>query len=374
MSDLALTYSLADQCFDQTKSLGVLRVSLELVQRLACCTEVTHLHILGNSSLYDQVPAAPRVAYSAHDAAMRGRVGRMLWDQFGVYTAAQRTGADLLFLPKGYASFLAPPGRVKLVAYVHDVLVYRYRQLYAGALSAFEQRYFLASLRATLRHASLIVTNSQFTTSEVKALAAEWKLSPPPVVTVGIGLMRDPYPQLHKEDRIIVLASRFPHKRTELAMQYLARWTDGAKFTGAIDWVGQLPPGASLPDRRGWRLHPRLPDARYKDLLRRAKALVYFSDYEGFGMPPAEAAPLGTAPVYSLIAATHEVMGGVGFPFENCVYESFAEAMTAAMEASPAAVLAEADSLLARHDWNAVTCRVTRALCAIAARESLPCP
>jgi len=46
-------------------------------------------------------------------------------------------------------------------------------------------------------------------------------------------------------------------------------------------------------------LHARLPEAEFRRRVAEARTIVYFSDYEGFGMPPVEAVIAGTNAVYS---------------------------------------------------------------------------
>ena len=100
----------------------------------------------------------------------------------------------------------------------------------------------------------------------------------------------------------------------------------------------------------------------FRSLIARSRALVFFSEYEGFGMPPVEATMVATAPVYSDIAVQQEVMGGGGFPFSNSSHESFARALDRALRCSPEVVEAWAVKLLARHNWDVVGSRVVDAL------------
>jgi len=43
---------------------------------------------------------------------------------------------------------------------------------------------------------------------------------------------------VEKQNRILVLAGRWPHKRTDLALDYLARWQKQTDFPGTVEWVG----------------------------------------------------------------------------------------------------------------------------------------
>ena len=151
-------------------------------------------------------------------------------------------------------------------------------------------------------------------------------------------------------------------KRTDLALEWTTRWQRESGFTGEVDLVGLLPPGLSFTTRPGWRWHERLPEVEHRQLIARARALVFFTEYEGFGMPPVEAALAGACPVFSAIPATREVMGDCGCAFRNDDYESFRAAMDAALAVPREQVAAWAEELLARHSWDRVLDRLVAGL------------
>ncbi len=354
---LRLVYSVADQDFARTKSLGILNLSLGLLHALARRPpgEIGSLHILANAGLRDRVPSpSDRISISSHETARGGRLGRILWDQWGVLRAAARHPADWLVLPKGFAPFRVP-GRLPVAAYVHDVIGEYYRERYPDAVSGAEARYFRLSLKATLRNAALILTNSGFTRDEVLRHAARWGIRIPParVVPVGIGF-EPPVAPGPKQDRVVVLSGRFPHKRTDLAVHYLDRWQRERGYPGEVHWIGGAPPHLAWPAHPRWIRHPRLDDPTYHALLRGARALVYFSEYEGFGMPPVEALLQGTHPVFSRVAASLEVMGDAGFGFENDDPAGFLNALDRALAAPADAAALQAARLQSRYAWPAV--------------------
>lgn len=278
-----------------------------------------------------------------------------------MYDAAVATGNEWLLLPKGFASWLRRPP-LKLAVYVHDAMHDFYQRTYPGAAGRLEHAYFQRAWRASLRHARVIFTNTVFTAQEVRRIAAQFGLPQPQVVVVGIGFVRPVPAPIEARRGIVVLASPFPHKRTSLAAEWLARWQRSHQFDGVVDWVGRLPADLGLPDFLNWRHHERLAEPDFRHLLASARVLVFFSDYEGFGMPPLEAAVAGASPVFSDLSATREVMGETGFRFSNADYESFRAAMTAALQVPPARLESWAAELLARHDWEHVAHRIVAGL------------
>ncbi|MCX8156290.1 MAG: glycosyltransferase [Verrucomicrobiae bacterium] len=358
---LALTYALADQHFERTKSVGILNVSLGLLRGLLRQAEVGRLTLLANPSLPLPSPVPPGFEARVYRMPLRGRLGRLWWDQWGVYTAARRAGHPWLVLPKGFASFLRPCP-VRLAAYVHDTIPLYYRAHHPRAYPRGEGWYFSRCFRATLRQAAVIFTNTEFTRQCVLEAAREQGLPAPRVVVAGIGFEEPAASLGHAENRILCLAGPWPHKLTAQAVDFLERWRVQEDFRGSLEVVGRLPRGVALPSAAAWHGHERLPEAVFRDLLRRSRILVYFSEMEGFGMPPVEAVLSGVVPVYSDIPAHREVMGQAGCAFANGDYAAFVRAMETALGVTPAQVAEWRTALLARHHWGAVMQRVVAAL------------
>jgi len=363
---LRLSYSLADQEFIHTKSLGVWNVSTQLLGHLARHPDLERLTVFTNRTQTELAALAPKAILEPHNSAITGKWGRIRWDQWGVYSAARRSGQPWLFLPKGFASmYRSCP--VRLAAYVHDAMHDHYRHAYAHNPLAREAGYFLRSLRATLRDAEVIFTNSNFTRSEVLRLADSWNLPTPRVVTAGIGFEMFK-PRLNgngPRQRIVVLAGPWPHKCTPLAVQWMQRWAAARTAYPGVDWIGAIPPEIKLPTMPGWKHHQRLSQHDYEQVLGEAAVLVYFSAYEGFGMPPVEGTLAGAAAVYSAIPAMLEVMNGCGYPFDNDSFAQFADAMDRALRTTPEQLAAWQLQLGARHSWTTVADRIAGELLAL---------
>lgn len=361
MSELSLSYSIADQNFAQTNSIGILNLSVQMLHYLARLPEITRLNVLSNSSLSDRLNLPAEVPVSLHDSAFRNMRGRVIWDQWGAYAEGARLGNKWLFLPKGYASFMRPCP-VNLATCVADASYEYYKRHYPKEIPFFKKWYFDFCVRGTIKYSKIVFTISDYTSDEVARIAKDYRIAPPRIQTIGIGFSTPEAVYYDKKPRVLVLAGRYPHKRTDLAIQYLAEWQDRSKYPGTIEWVGRFPPGMKVPERPQWIVHSRLPDADFKRLKGEAQALVYFSDYEGFGMPPVEASIAGTCPVYSDLPATREVMGGAGVSFDNRSYESFEEAMKKAFQIPREVVDSWGKELLRRHTWPDVVKRVVRGL------------
>lgn len=361
MSALTLSYSLADQAFERTKSLGILNLSVQLLEQLARSDAFRQFAVFSNSLLDSRLHLPARVTTRHFDRAADSRLGRILWDQWHCYAAARASGNDWLFLPKGFASFARKP-RVKVAAYVHDAMHDFYARRFPDAMPAFEQWYFQKSLTATLRDADVIFTNSDFTRTEVLRLTQEWRLPEPRVLVAGIGFAASKAMVQEQLNRVVVLVGRVPHKRSDLAVSWTQRWQELTRWKGEVHLVGALPENVRFPQRPDWITHVRLDDAKYQPLLSTARAVLYFSEYEGFGMPPVEATIAGACPVFSDLPVTREVMGEAGFCFQNDNFESFSHAMTNAFAVDGATIARWRTELLSRHSWASATARIVSAL------------
>jgi hypothetical protein len=361
VSQLSLSYSIADQNFARTQSIGILNYSLEMLHGLARRPEMAKLHVLSNSSLSDRLRLPPEIPISLHDSALRNMAGRIAWDQWGAYRAGKRLGNKWLFLPKGYASFLRPCP-VNLATCVADASYEYYKRVYPNQNSFSRKWYFDFCVRGTIKYSKIIFTISDFTSSEVARIARDYGIVPPRIQTIGIGFNKPEPEHFEKRPRLLALAGWWPHKRTDLAIEYLSRWHDRSGYAGTVEWVGRFPSGVQPPKRQGWIIHSRLPDADFRRLKAEAQALIYFSDYEGFGMPPVEAAILGTCPVYSDLPATREVMRDAGLSFENRSYESFEKALNTALGVERDTIAHWGAELLQRHNSADVINRVIKGL------------
>lgn len=357
---VSLTYSIADQSFARTKSLGILNVSVHLLQMLAQRKEFSRLTVLANSSLTDFLAPPPSTTVEFHNYAGGGSLGRIAWDQIGLYTAARRTANEWLFLPKGFASFTRHCP-VRLAVLVHDLMQHHYDLVYPGTVPRLEAAYFRAGFRASLRQAEIIFTPTEFTRQEILRIFDASDRDIPNVVCCGEGFDRPAIPLAAERRDILVLAGRFPHKLTRLAVDFLDRWHRKNRFAEKIHWIGSFPKNLSLPFHSNWQMHGRLPEQEFREMMARARAVLFFSDYEGFGRPPVEAVLAEACPVYSSIPATREVMGDCGCPFDNASYESFAAALDRALLVRPEQLRAWGEKLLVRHDWNKVVDRIITA-------------
>ncbi len=351
MKKFSLTFSLAEQSFSWTRSIGLLNLSMGMLEHLARRPEISRVTLLSNDTFKGALNLPEGVETCIHNEANGRGLSRMFWDQWKVYSIAKETSNEWLFMPKGFISFIRKCP-LKLAAYVPDVMFDYYERTYPNDFSKLENFYLKNSVKAALRQAKVIFSCSEFTNLELRRVAKSWGITPPMLVAIGTGFSHVKPVVAEKQNRIVVIASPWRHKRFDLALEFLQRWHKETKFDGKMDFIGSLPKGTELPKIPGWELHQRVPEEKHRRMIAEARALVNFTEYEGFGMPPVEAIIAGTCSVYSDIPVAREVLDGTGAPFLNQSYESFVAAMDKAFKASPEQLKEWSRKLQQMHNWE----------------------
>lgn len=358
---LSIAFSIADYCFERTRTIGQMNLAMQLVRALSLRPEIRELIVFKNTTIkLDDLGNNTKLIDI--DYPIKNRFYRIFWDQIGVYHETKKSNAQWLFLPKGFSSFIKKPP-VWLAAYIHDVVPEFYSRHYPADYNKLERVYFNSALKSSLKNASIIFTNSDFVVSEVDRLMTEWKIrNHIPKISIGAGFEPPKDRVSNRSNRIFVLVSPWRHKRSDLALDYLSRWQKETNYEGGIDFVGNLPENLSFPDFKNWRHYPRLPEAEYRKMFNSSAVVVYFSEYEGFGMPPVEAIINGVPAIFSAIPALKEVMDNTGFAFNNNSYEDFKNALNAALKTPSELINKWAEKLLKKHDLHAKAEKVVRAM------------
>jgi glycosyltransferase involved in cell wall biosynthesis len=185
--------------------------------------------------------------------------------------------------------------------------------------------------RATMQHATALVTNSNFTRNEVIQNA---RVNPERVTAIYHGLDATPAPNLPKEDLVITVGNverdNLERKGLEAFVRAAADLPNvpfvvvGAWRDDAIEMLKQI--ASSNVEFTGW-----VETERLENYLARAQVYAQPSRHEGFGMAVAEAMLHQCIPVVTRAGALPEVVGDAGIYAESHAPRAIADAIQHAL-------------------------------------------
>jgi glycosyltransferase involved in cell wall biosynthesis len=221
-------------------------------------------------------------------AALRDAV----WYPLVLRRASRR--ADVLHCPTFRAPLRSP---VPMVVTVLDLAVLRHPALF----NRWNRTYSRITVPRVVRAARRVIAISEFTKSELVDLLG---VDPGRVTVIGVPPLEafSPDGPSAEGDYVLAVGTLEPRKNLKRAAEAASRAGVELRVVGARGWGGVSPNGVRWLGEVG--------DDELARLLRGARALVYPSLYEGFGIPILEAMSVGTPVVTSRGGATEEVAGG----------------------------------------------------------------
>jgi len=302
-----------------------------------------------------------------------------LWEQRSLPRLAQRAGADVLFCP-GYSSpvwsAVSPP---PIVVAVHDVS-------FAAHPEWFRWREGLRRrlvTRASARRAARVLTLTEFSKREIVehlGVPADRIDVVHPGVTNTVARVfspavarsaeaGSPANSAAREPLVLYVGSIFNRRHvpeTIRGFERLARRRPGVGLTivGDNRTFPHIDIDRYVRDASGVQIARYVSDQVLADLYARARAFVFLSEYEGFGLTPLEALAAGVPIVVLDTDVAREVYGAAAVYVSTPDPRRVADAMEQALfdEHARSAVLREARSIVARYSWAECARRVLRAL------------
>jgi len=219
-------------------------------------------------------------------------------------------------LPLSRLKQLKHENRVEYVFFVHDLLAINYPEYFIADMNIEHEN----RIQAILRLDAFLIANSKTTEADINAFATARGLGPVRTKSSSIGVERQfgcrDGEQVETINPYFVTISTIEPRKNHLLL--LNIWRQLAQVLEPV-------PKLYVIGKRGWenenvidmleRSHslqgvviekPNLDDAQLIRLLRGARALLYPSFCEGWGMPVVEALALGTPAICSDISALRE--------------------------------------------------------------------
>lgn len=277
---------------------------------------------------------APDVEIECVQPRRRGDLAKVWFEQNEFPSAAKRMKADIAFVP-----YWAPPLHCEAPAVVtiHDVIPIALPAYRGGPL----QRAYASLVRAASPNATHVITDSEFSKQDV---LKHLQLEPSRVTAIPLAVEARFSPIVRDEDRarvierynlpesyVLYLGGFDPRKNIETLMQVYV-WAGESisddfplVISGSADTpattddntrttLGEMAKALEIKD--DMRLIGRVAEEDKPALFAGARAFLYPSEYEGFGLPALEAMACGVPVVGSNAASIAEVVGNAGMLVE----------------------------------------------------------
>jgi len=320
----------------ETYSRNLLAALLELN------TSDTFVVFLGQEGADALELDSPYLEESVCPVASRWRPLRAAWEQFFFGRWVARTGVEVLYCPH---SLLPTRSLVPAVQLVLDLQVFDLPEHFGGV----KRKYLYRRLPASAYCAEQIISISQFTKQKV----VEHLCQPAEkITTIWLAAGREYHPRAEEEvagvrqnyglerPYLLTLATSHKHK----LLDRLVRVFDRLK--GERGWEDRLILGG-LPGSGHHELMTALSQCRHKEDIRHlgrvasgdlparytgARAFIFPSSYEGFGLPVVEAMACGTPVVSSNRGSLPEVADGAALLFDPLVEQEMATSLQRVVE------------------------------------------
>jgi alpha-1,3-rhamnosyl/mannosyltransferase len=287
---------------------GVGRYALELANRLQYQTDIEEVRYFSRWRFLDDIAqrgasaASPGNYTGAFRKLLKNRITSWLYGTFSpaIHKVRLASYNDYIYHSPNY---YLPAFNGRTVASFHDLSVYKYPEYQPAARVAYMKR----QIPLTLKRADFIISGSDFSRQEIIEFLG-WPENKIVSIPYGVGVEFRPYPehQIHKplseiglkpggyslcvstiEPRKNILGLLRGFSRLPVDLQH--RWP--LVLVGARDWHSEETHSCieQMQAKGVVRYLEYVPEGVLPILFAGARAFLFPSLYEGFGLPPLEA-------------------------------------------------------------------------------------
>lgn len=347
-----IAFYLADQNPHRDRSLGITTITKTLMGGLVEMPAYSLSQIVSRSSFQFEHQNVKR--YQLPWRTDGGKMSRILTDN--LHPAFLRSvQPDIWLYPKGYISYVKKPNGL-VISVMHDTLLQHYADHYPTTRSSLDLAYWLGLMKASIRKSDHILTVSQNAKQQILQFADRYAI---PVPQIHVTYEASDFENLppanfsEKGNYVLHLASDQPHKYTLQLLQLWHRLERTDSTLPPLHLVGNFTPAVTqlASSLQNVTLKSRLSQDQFVDEIRKARALLFPSEMEGFGLPAIEAYFLNTPVCYVANTAVAEVLNPdvQAGQYELNDFDSFAQALEQVLNLSPAAIMESRRRLLARY-------------------------
>lgn len=300
---------LADQNPMLGRSLGISRMTEVVLQNLAEKGDVELIGVVSRSSVKPPQNSADTIEFPW---STRSKLLRILTDHFHPLLTYTRVRPDLWYFPKGFMPGLGLAGQS--VVTIHDTIIQYYQDHHPKWRLELEYNYWAGMLRNTLLNASAVMTVSENAKRQIQDFLRRHDLPDKEIHVTYEPCLYESIPQPEspaKADYVLHLGSREPHKRTEWLVKLWSEWERRSDLDlPHLHIVGSVPDEVAkiVAESSIIVCLPFLEDQALVSQFKAAKALIFPSEIEGFGLPAIEAYYLGTPVCYQQGTSVEEVL------------------------------------------------------------------
>jgi glycosyltransferase involved in cell wall biosynthesis len=261
------------------------------------------------------------------DYGKKGHFSRILWTQTELPKIYQGLNARLLFSPVTEAPLFSP---CRFVVMVHDFIPLRFPN-WRSPLTYYHRYY----IPLVLQQAVHIVCNSQATAQDIIKFC---NISPEKITPIPLGYDAEHFRflDLPTKNYFLYIGRCDPYKNLHRLIEAFAHLPNRSNYEL---WLAGTPDPRYTPQLQAQveelglsgqvKFLEYVPFAELPRLINQARALVFPSLWEGFGLPVLEAMACGTPVIASNVSSLPEVVGNAGLLINPDKTGEITEAMKA---------------------------------------------